>query len=459
MNADTEEGFSRPEQSPIAEKIPTEVLEAEVERLAELKSKPALLRFGGYLRMGGPGFMNSALTLGAGTMTASMLSGALFGYRTMWVLWFSMGIGLFMMAAMARFTCRGGVPIIAAQNRYHGWLVGSLMTALVGTAAVAVVFNYGQYSLGTHLIESLTPLMGFEFPRRVNWVLYLAVTTVLILSYGRRGRRGIQFVETFMKLSIGLMLLCFGACLVLVGVDWGELVRGVFIPWLPSGMEGLDLFIASSAAAIGVMDWVFFNYAGLARGWRREHEPLARFDIFFGLFLPFVIVNYLVIGVFAGTLHQRGIHPETAAELAEALIPLLGQTWSQVLFYIGFLAVPISTTVGMSLACAIAVHEAFGWKPDVRSWRWKVSALLPQIGFLAVWYPRPIWLVIAIGAFLSLTNNIVGWSIYLLFNDRRVLAGDRNSSYLWNAGILIQITLINCIAIIYVFNRLGWWIR
>lgn len=208
-----------------------------------------------------------------------------------------------------------------------------------------------------------------------------------------------------MKLSIGVMLLCFGACLVLVGVNWSELFRGVFIPWLPAGVEGLDLFIASSAAAIGVMDWVFFNYAGLARGWGRKHESLARFDIFVGLFLPFLIINYLVIGVFAGTLHKLGVRPETAPELAQALMPLLGQTWSQVLFYIGFLAIPITTTVGMSLACAIAVHEAFGLKPDVDSWRWRISALLPQIGFLAVWYPRPIWLVIAIGAFLSLTNN------------------------------------------------------
>ncbi|MBN1223715.1 MAG: divalent metal cation transporter, partial [Candidatus Aminicenantes bacterium] len=407
----------------------------------------------------GPGFMDAALTLGAGTMTAAMLSGAMFGYRTMWVLWVSMGIGMFMMAAMARFTCRGRVPIIAAQNRYHGRIVGSFLTAIIGNAAVAVIFNYGQVSLGTHLIESLTPIMGFEFPRQINWVLFSAITSAIVLSYGRKGKRGIKFVESFMKISIGVMLLCFGACLVLVGVDWSAFFKGVFIPWLPSGVEGLDLFIASSAAAIGVMDWVFFNYTGLARGWGKKHEPLARFDILMGLFLPFVIVNYLVMSVFAGTLHKLGAHPESAPELARALIPLLGHTWSQVLFYVGFLAIPITTTVGMSLACAIAVHEAFGWKPDVNSWRWRICALLPQIGFLAVFYPRPIWLVIAIGAFLSLTNNVVGWSIYLLFNDKRVLGENRNRSYFWNLGILLQITLINAIAIIYVFNRLGWWIK
>jgi len=443
---------------PIAEAIPSEVLNAEVTELERLKTSSFPVRILGYLRLGGPGFMDSALTLGAGTLTAAMLSGALFGYKTMWLLWVSMGMGLFMMAAMARFTCRGGFRVIKKQNQYHGVLVGSLMTGLVGTTSVAIIFNFGQYSLGTHLVESLTPLLGFEFPRSYNWIVFMAITSWLTLNYGRGGRRGTTIVENFMKGSIAFMLVCFTACLLLVGIDWGAAFHGIFVPWLPAGGEGLDLFIASSAAAIGVMDWVLFHYAGLSRGWGRRHEPLARFDVVAGLFLPFILINYLVICVFAKTLYLQGIHPETAPELAGALMPLLGQTWSQVLFYLGFLAVPVTTTVGMSLAGAMAVHEAFGWEPDTSSLRWKISALLPQIGFLAVWYPRPIWLIVAISAFLTLTNNIVGWSMYLLLNDKRVLGKDRSKSYLWNLGILLQITLLNGLAIVYIFNRLGWWV-
>ncbi len=443
---------------PLAEAIPPERLDAEVDELVRLEQAPPWTKVWGYLKLGGPGYLGAATTLGAGTLTAAMLSGAAFGYKTLWLVWVSMGLGIFMMAACARFTCRGGFRVIVEQNRYHGVIVGSLMTGLVGTAAVAVIFNFGQYSIGTHLIESLAPMLGFEFPRQVNWILFMAVTSYLTLSYGR-GKRGIAVVEGFMKGAIVIMLISFGLCLILVGVDWGALVRGTFIPWLPSGVEGVDLFVASSAAAIGVMDWMLFQYAGLARGWGRKHETLARFDIVFGLFLPFVIINFLVVSVFAGTLHKVGLTPETAPELASALAPLLGPTWSAILFYIAFLAVPVSTTVGMSIAGAIAIHEAFGWKPDTSSLRWRVTALLPQIGFLAVWFPRPIWMVIAIAAFLSLATNVVGWSFYLLLNDRRLLGEDRSRSYLWNLGIMLQLTLLNCVAIVYVFNRLGWWIR
>jgi len=82
--------------------------------------------------------MDSALTLGAGTLTAAMLSETIFGYRTMWILWVSMGSGMFMMAAGALFAFRGGTAIIAARKKYHGWMGGSLMTALIGNAAAAV---------------------------------------------------------------------------------------------------------------------------------------------------------------------------------------------------------------------------------------------------------------------------------------------------------------------------------
>jgi Mn2+/Fe2+ NRAMP family transporter len=111
----------------------------------------------------------------------------------------------------------------------------------------------------------------------------------------------------------------------------------------------------------------------------------------------------------------------------------------------------------MSIACAVGMHEAFGWHPDVRSWRWKACILLPQLALLGAFLPNPIGLIIVIAALLSLTNNIVGWSFYLLFNDRKILGKNRSQSYLWNLGILVQVTLLNAVAIIWVLNRLGMW--
>ena len=441
---------------PLAESIPTEVLDAEARMLEDAARKPIALRLPTYLKLGGPGFMGAALTLGAGTLTAAMLSGSQFGYKTLWISWVAIGSGLFMMAAMARFTTHGGFRVIEKQAERHGWLIARVFTAFVGLVSVALIFNFGQVALGTHLIESLATSFGGSLPQRWNWPIYGALTAWIALSYGRGGR-GVRYVETFMKLALLVMIVCFGACLLVVGVDWSAAVRGLLVPWLPRGAAGVDLFIASSAAAIGVGDWVFFHYAGLAKGWGPRHEKLARMDLLMGLALPFLLVYFVVVSVFAATLHGTGTTPNSAVELSAALIPLLGAQGAQIAFLVGFLAVPITTTVALGIVCAVGMHETFGWDPDVRSWRWKACVLLPQIALLGAFLPSPLTLIIIIAAFLALSNNVVGWSFFLLLNDPEVMGGHRSKSYAWNLGILLQITLLNCVAAMWVFNRLGLW--
>ncbi|MEM7570870.1 MAG: divalent metal cation transporter, partial [Pseudomonadota bacterium] len=161
--------------------------------------------------------------------------------------------------------------------------------------------------------------------------------------------------------------------------------------------------------------------------------------------------------VFAATLYGSGVMPETAKQLSAALIPLLGETAAELAFLAGFLAVPITSSVVLGIVCAIGTHEAFGWTPDVRSWRWIACLLAPQIGLFGAFFPSPLALIIIIAAVLSLTNNIIGWTFYLMLNDREVMGEDRSQSWLWNAGIMVQITLLNSVAITYVLNRLGLW--
>ena len=442
---------------PLADAVPRAELERQVAELAGARARGPVRGLPTYLKLGGPGFIGAALTLGAGTMTSSMLAGAEFGYRTLWIFWVAAGSGMFMMAAMARFTCQGGFDLIEKQAELHGWFLARVLTGLVGMVTVALVFNFGQVALGTHLIDSIAQVAGLAFPQEYNWPLYLLVTSWIALGYGRSGTGGTRLLEALMKWSLAAMILCFAGCLLVVGVDWPAALRGTLVPWLPSGVLGIDLFIASTAAAIGVADWALFHYTAHARGWRREHEGLARFDLIAGFFVPFFVVNFLIVCVFAGTLYASGDVPRTAAELARALVPLLGETGAQYAFMIGFLAVPVTSTIGLCLLSAIGIHAVFGWQPDVRSWRWKVCLLLPQVGFLAAWYPSPVTLIIVIAAALSLTNNIVGWSFYMMLNDRKLLGAARSRSPVWNLGIMVQVTLLNCVAITYVFNRLGWW--
>lgn len=444
-----------PVRYPLADAIPQEQLDAELKQLKEIEKKPFIMRILGYVKLGGPGFIGAGFTLGAGSVTSAMLSGVLYGYRTMWVAWFSMVVGMFMIAAVLRIGTKRG-QLVPIQNKYHHILVGSVLTALGGAAIPSIIWTWGQFALAGNLLENLTPYFGFTFPRQYNWTVIWLLTTWMTFMYGRKDSRGTTLVENFMKAAIGLMVLGFAFSVLKVGVDWSAFFKGNLIPWIPAGGDGLDLVLASGAAACGVVDWFLFHYTGLSRGWGNEHEKLGRMDMIFGLGLPFIIVNWLVIIVFAQTLGISGAAvPEDAMQLAAAFTPLLGSTFGAIFFYLAFLAVPITSIVGLNIVCAMGIFEAFGWQPDVKSLRWKICALLPSTGFLAVWTSRPIWLVILVTAFISLTNNFAGWSIFLLVNDKKVMHKDTVGNYFWNLGIMLAICFVNAAAIAYVFNRLG----
>ena len=446
---------SPPVRYPLADAIPQEQLDAELAELEKIEKQPFLRRLFGYMKLGGPGFIGAGFTLGAGSVTSAMISGVMYGYKTMWVVWFSMFVGLFMIASVLRIGTKAG-QLVPIQNKYHHPLIGSVLTALLGVALPAIIWTWGQFALASNLLENLTPYFGFQFPRTYNWTVIWLVTTWMTLMYGRKDSKGTAIVENFMKIAIALMIVGFAFSVLKVGVNWKEFFKGNLIPWIPAGGDGLDLVLASGAAACGVVDWFLFHYTGLSRGWGRQHEKLGRMDMIFGLGLPFLLVNWMVIIVFAQTLGASGAAiPEDAIQLAAAFTPLLGSTFGAIFFYLAFLAVPITSIVGLNIVCAIGFFEAFGWTPDVRSLRWKICALLPSTGFLAVWTSRPLWLVVLVTAFISLTNNFAAWSIFMLVNDKEVMRKDYIKSYFWNLGMLLAICFVNAAAIVYVFNRMG----
>ena len=65
--------------------------------LSELNKKPPLQKFFGYCKLSGPGFMNAAFTLGAGSFASSVTLGTAYGYDMLWIPLYSFALGLFML--------------------------------------------------------------------------------------------------------------------------------------------------------------------------------------------------------------------------------------------------------------------------------------------------------------------------------------------------------------------------
>ena len=78
-----------------------EALEREKARLREIDARPGLWRrWRGYWSLSGPGWVQSALTLGAGSAGSSIFAGAVYGYDLLWVQPVAMFLGVVMFAAI-----------------------------------------------------------------------------------------------------------------------------------------------------------------------------------------------------------------------------------------------------------------------------------------------------------------------------------------------------------------------
>lgn len=426
--------------------------------LKELNKKPVLKRSLGYIKLSGPGFMNAAFTLGAGSFASSVTLGAAYGYDMLWIPLYSFAFGMFMLALAARFVTASETNIIEAQDRYHGKFFGSFATGLVACFIASIVYSFGQYALGSDALTSLFHVIGVPIPKSVSWIFLVAISVPLSLMYGSgENPKAVKFVENAMKVMIGIMLLVFGAVLCVTGINVPAMIKGLLIPKLPSGLDGIIMLIGSLTATIGVMDWVLFNNGMLSRGYSEEHETLGRFDAFFGGLLPVTLILSFVSIAFAEAFAGKPGIPTSSGELCDALVGIIPSIWIQVGFFIGIIALVVSSMIGLSITCATSFYQSTSVPRNPKAWYHPIVVLAPQIGFLGAFFGKPVMIVVTVAAMQSLFNWISGNSWYLLGNDPRYLGKKVIRSRFFNTGILICISILNIVFVTFIMSKIGVW--
>ncbi|MFA0889174.1 MAG: divalent metal cation transporter [Synergistales bacterium] len=429
-------------------------LSKEVAQLEAINSKPFFGKLAGYAKFMGPASMEAATTLGAGSFTAAVMMGASNGYSMLWVPFYSYLFGLFMLHLGAKFAIYRRDSVIEMQNTYHTKVVGSFATGLVACFLAMVVFSFGQYALGTDALASGLKLIHIDFPRKYNWSLILAISAGLSLLYGK-SHKLVRLVEKSMQVMIGIMLVTFLAVVLKTGVNFGAMIKGLLVPTLPRGVEGITMAVAGLTAAMGVGDWVQYHYAAKTRNYTPAHEGLSIFDTVFGGLVPVTLVLSFIGIAFAETFSGKSGIPEKAVDLANALVVVLPSVWVKVGFYLGIIAIVVSTMVGMSILAAQSLCHALNLPEDPKKFYWKLGLLLPQLGFLGAFFGKPLWAVIIAAALQSLFNWLSGFSWYLLANDSRAMGKHVVKHYLVNLGIIVSVVALNLAFITFVLTEMG----
>ena len=327
-------------------------IERERQMILDAKAKGRGPLFGVFVRLSGPGWLQSAITLGGGSLSSSLYLGVLGGFMFLWLQPLAMAAGIVMLSAIAYVTLSTGQRPLRAINEHvspilgWGWLFASMMANLV--------WSLPQFALATasfqqNLFPQIFGLHDALLPDPYNKIAVALIILFITLTMGTVysiGGKGVKAFEIIVKCMVGTTVICFiGVVIKLTtsGVlEWGTILSG-FVPRLSllsqpvpafreyiaqvpafqdwwSGLivgQQRDVMISAAATAVGINMTFLFPYSMLRKGWDRDFRELAIFDLSTGLFFPFLLATSCVVIASASQFN---------AVPAQGFVALEGQT-------------------------------------------------------------------------------------------------------------------------------------
>ena len=303
---------------------------------AEKKGKGALFKV--FLKLSGPGWLQSGITLGGGSLSSSLYLGVLVGFSFMWLQPLAMILGVIMLSAIAYVTLSTGNRPLRGINEHvspvlgWGWLFASMMANLV--------WSLPQFALGTAALrQNLLPGligpdsgMGEIQGKMIAGAVFLAVCLSVTLTYSAGGK-GVKIFEIMIKTIVSIIVLSFFGVVLKLSIEgkivWGEILSGLipdlslfnkptdkimphiekvaenFRPFWTNMLVGQqrDVMISAAATAVGINMTFLLPYSMLRKGWDKYFRGLAIFDLSTGLFIPFIIATGCVVIASSSQFH------------------------------------------------------------------------------------------------------------------------------------------------------------
>jgi hypothetical protein len=311
-------------------------IEQEKKFLKEAEAKGLYSCLAAYTKLSGPGWLQSAITLGGGSLASSLFLGVLAGYSLLWLQPIAIVLGIIMLSSISHVTLSTGQsPFVSINNEINpvlgwGWAIATIMAN--------IVWCLPQFTLGTAAVtQNLIPALNNTGGKVFVVLTLLVIAGIVIWAYDR-GNKGVKVFDLILKIMVGLVVISFFGVVVKMGtagnLAWGEIAQG-FIPNLSLlnqpdevymsflnktgdfrdfwedkivNMQR-DVMIAAAATAVGINMTFFMPFVLLNRKWGREHRGLAKFDLWTALLIPYVVATSCVV-IAAGS--QFNGKPESA---------------------------------------------------------------------------------------------------------------------------------------------------
>ena len=312
-------------------------IDRDRQMIIDAQAKGRIATFGAYFKLSGPGWLQSAITLGGGSLSGSLYLGVLAGFALLWLQPIAMILGIIMLSAISYVTLSTGERPFDAINKHvnpvlgWGWILATLMANCV--------WALPQFSLAVGAIKQnlLTGMAKSSTMDPVNLDLTIGavvmILCIVVVWCYNSGGVGLKIFNALIKFMVGGIVLSFVGVVVFMtangALDWGQIGSG-FIPdigllsapadtfnghiaavgekfqgfWTARIVsQQRDVMIAAAATAVGINMTFLLPYSMLKRKWDKNFRGLAIFDLSTGLFIPFILATGCVVIASASQFH------------------------------------------------------------------------------------------------------------------------------------------------------------
>ncbi|MCY4560800.1 MAG: Nramp family divalent metal transporter [Flavobacteriaceae bacterium] len=380
----------------------------------------------------GPATLITAAFIGPGTVTLCTIAGVDFGYELLWTMVLAILATIFLQEMVARvgIVSQKGISEIIRKN-FRSVLGRSILIFLIISAILIGNSAYQAGNISGAVLGLETTLGDIQY-KSVNYKLYPAIIGAIVI--------GIVFIgnyKTLEKIFISIVLLmsiCFLISVILFSPPIKEIIKGLFIPKIPSG----SIFTVIGLIGTTVVPYNLFLHANLSKQkWKSpENIPQSLWDLIISVTVGGVISISIIITAAASNLSDV----TNAVDLAIGIEPLMG-TYSKFLIGFGLFAAGLTSAITAPLAAAYVACNCFGWNTSFNSMRFK-GVFLTVLIFGVLVSSFNIQLIEVI-KFAQVTNGIllpIIVGIILLIVNRSDILGRHVNSLIQNViGFVILI--------------------
>ena len=313
----------------------------------------------------GPGFITGASDddpTGIGTYTQT---GAMFGYRQLWLAPFSLPFMIVVQEMSGRIgivTGRGLAWVI--RQHYPRPILYIIVLGLTTANIFAIGANLGAMTASIQLLIKDLPFVP---------LMFVVASVILVLQVIVPYRRYTHILK-----YLALSLLAYIATAFFINHDWKDLLTSTVLPSIDLSKDYMLNIVAVMGTTIS--PYLFFWQTGQEVEEQVKNKQLKNFnsgkpkmninnikkmrtDTIIGMAFSNIVMFFIIAS--AGSVFAGGITEiNTATEAAQALEPVAGQ-YAQGLFALGIIGTGLLAIPILAGSASYAVSEVFQWKASL----------------------------------------------------------------------------------------------